>query len=122
MFKCKKCTSSFNRKDSLLRHTKTHDNVRFECNICSSKNFSRKDALTRHIKLMHQNEEKIHPNQVELILSINITNEEYAGPSNSNVVQSNEIWGDNFDNKLFLNVDEQGKIFFLINLYISTIE
>ena len=52
MFNCEKCAFTFTRKDSLLRHVKTHDGYQIVCNICSKK-CSRKDILNRHMKNIH---------------------------------------------------------------------
>ncbi|KAE9521340.1 hypothetical protein AGLY_018262 [Aphis glycines] len=52
MFKCDQCLAVFRRKDSLIRHKKNHDGVRFSCTICTS-TFSYKSGCVRHMKNVH---------------------------------------------------------------------
>jgi len=52
MFNCEKCVSTFTRKDTFLRHMKTHDGYQVACSVCSKK-YSRKDILNRHMKNNH---------------------------------------------------------------------
>jgi uncharacterized Zn-finger protein len=48
MFKCKKCTKSFKRKNSLIRHERVHTGLKpFCCKVCNKK-FTRKDILESH--------------------------------------------------------------------------
>ena len=53
-FVCKKCGESYNRKDNLRRHMKSHKKNKFPCNICG-KQFTRTDILNRH-KKVHSSE------------------------------------------------------------------
>ncbi|KXN65248.1 hypothetical protein CONCODRAFT_13233 [Conidiobolus coronatus NRRL 28638] len=47
-FKCKKCTKSFKRKNSLIRHERVHTGIKpFCCKVCNKK-FTRKDILESH--------------------------------------------------------------------------
>lgn len=52
MFNCETCSASFTRKDSLIRHQKKHEGVRFSCTMCIS-TFSRRSTRTRHMKNIH---------------------------------------------------------------------
>ena len=57
-FKCPICRSSFNRKDLLDRHVKTHVTDRpFKCSQCDY-SCKRNDNLTDHVKRKHSTEEK----------------------------------------------------------------
>ncbi|CAI6352318.1 unnamed protein product [Macrosiphum euphorbiae] len=52
MFKCEQCPSTFTRKDTLVRHGKTHTGIHFPCTICQS-TFAYKTSLTKHLKNVH---------------------------------------------------------------------
>ena len=52
MFKCNHCISTFNRRDNLTRHEKTHDGVRFPCVVCG-KSFSYRYDCNRHLTNIH---------------------------------------------------------------------
>jgi len=68
MFKCNKCVHAFNRKDSLTRHTKIHEGVRFTCTVCTLI-FTVKSNLMRHRKNVHG---MFILNSIELNYYINI--------------------------------------------------
>jgi hypothetical protein len=47
-YKCKVCSKSFNRKNSLVRHERIHSGLKpYSCNVCN-KQFTRKDILEGH--------------------------------------------------------------------------
>lgn len=53
-FICRKCNKSFSRKDSLMKHWKTHGNYRqiYKCNQCQS-TFTSKSNHNKHQRLYH---------------------------------------------------------------------
>lgn len=59
---CDKCSASFNRKDVLLRHKKSHSTNKIICSMCTS-TFVRTDNLIRHIKKFHGMYMIIHKNK-----------------------------------------------------------
>lgn len=56
-FKCTKCDEIFCRDDALKRHQDVHQLVRnfISCDKCDAK-FTRKDNLIRHLRLQHHEE------------------------------------------------------------------
>ncbi|KXN65348.1 hypothetical protein CONCODRAFT_44544 [Conidiobolus coronatus NRRL 28638] len=47
-YKCKICSKSFNRKNSLVRHERIHSGLKpYSCKVCN-KQFTRKDILEGH--------------------------------------------------------------------------
>lgn len=51
MFKCNKCTKTFTRKDALIRHQQSKQNIN-ACSVCGL-TFNRKDNLNKHFRLKH---------------------------------------------------------------------
>lgn len=102
MFPCTVCNKVYSYSDALARHVKTHINISLSCEHCPQL-FTRKDNLARHIKQKHTT------TQIEIAQNIFISNMA-AGPSNN--VQGEEVWGDDVENELLLNVDEQDKILY----------
>ena len=52
MFKCSVCDTSFTAKSSMLRHTKSHNQIKFQCVHCK-KDFNRRDHLADHVQKKH---------------------------------------------------------------------
>jgi len=52
MFICIICNKSFNIKRNILRHEKTHNGNRFDCEKCNA-NFTYKTHCTYQVKKMH---------------------------------------------------------------------
>lgn len=54
-FECSICNKSFNRKDNLTSHLKTHDGKEFICPICNE-GFNKKWSLQNHMKKHEDND------------------------------------------------------------------
>lgn len=63
MYKCKKCSSAFNRRDVMLRHLQTHSGKLYSCKICGNI-FKYKSDLARHEKNKHIKKINFDSNQM----------------------------------------------------------
>jgi len=52
MFKCGVCEKVFTVKSNMLRHTKSHEQIKFQCTHCK-KDFTRQSNLADHIQKKH---------------------------------------------------------------------
>ncbi len=52
MFKCDVCEKVFTVKSNMLRHEKSHKQIKFTCGDCKQV-FSRRDDLVNHVQKKH---------------------------------------------------------------------
>lgn len=110
MFKCTVagCEKVFTANRNMLRHAKTHDGAKFQCNICA-KLFTYKHDCVHHVKTIHRTGRVVPDKEVA---GSSIT-PPYGQAGSSNTEDDTRVDGDDtFSDKAYDKApDSFGKIF-----------